>query len=57
LELLEAAETAQLKERATCDKMTHIANVFECVKEMDVALRLMGEVNDLISDFKVGGER
>jgi len=52
-ELLDAAEATLLKERAVCDKMAHIANVFECIKEMDTSLRLMGEVSDLINDFKM----
>ncbi len=53
VELLDAAEVSLAKERAVCNKMAHIANVFECTKEMDTSLRLMGEVSDLINDFKV----
>jgi dynein heavy chain len=53
MELLEAAEQAHAREKQTCDKMTHIANVFECLKEMDASIRLMSEVADLLSDFKV----
>eukprot|EP01032_Pedospumella_encystans_P015170 gene15170-17374_t len=53
VELLDAAEVSLAKERAVCNKMAHIANVFECTKEMDTSLRLMGEVSDLINDFNV----
>ena len=53
LELLEAAEATHAKEKQTCDKMAHIANVFECLKDMDNSMRLMSEVQDLLSDFKV----
>ena len=53
LELLEAAEAVHKDEQATCERMSHIANIFELNKDMDLARRLMGEVEDLLTDFKV----
>lgn len=53
LELLEGAERVHKIEAHTCDKMMHIATIFECAKEMEVSIRLMGQISELLADFKV----
>lgn len=51
LELIKAAQDLQKEEQATCSKMTHVANIFDCVREMDDTNRLMKEIETLLSDF------
>ena len=33
--------------------MTHIATVFDCLKDMDNCLKLMVTIKELLTDFKV----
>jgi dynein heavy chain, axonemal len=53
LELLDQADLVQLKQKVVCDQMAHIANVFECVSDMDGAKKIIVEVGELLRDFRL----
>lgn len=50
--LLDAADKVQAQERKTCQLMMHIANIFDCQKEMSVADGVVKEVDELLQDFR-----
>jgi len=52
-ELLGNADAMHLQQKAICEKMKHIANVFDCVKDMDGPIAIITEVGELLSDFRV----
>ena len=53
MELLAASDQLQAREQDNCDKMVHIANIFECYKEMIPAQTIISEVAELLADFRV----
>lgn len=53
LSLIDAAEVVQRDEQRTCDKMSHVANVFEIAKDMDATRKTMAEIDDLLMDFRI----
>ena len=52
-ELLGNADAMHLQQKAICEKMKHIANVFDCVKDMDGPIAIITEVGELLADFRV----
>jgi len=52
-DLLDLADNAYTNQKATCDKMLHISNVFECVRDMDGAVGILGEVATILRDFRI----
>ena len=52
ISLIDAADAAQLAQKSVTEKMLHIANVFECVKDMDGAVALIAEVGDMLKDVR-----
>ena len=53
IEVLNAADQMHAKERDTCEKMVHIANIFECFRDMLPSQAIMAEVEDLLKDFRL----
>lgn len=53
LELLAAAELRMKEEQIACDKMAHIAHVFDVMKEMETSNKLMIYIKDLLADYKL----
>jgi dynein heavy chain len=56
-ELLGNADAMHLQQKAICEKMKHIANVFDCIKDMDGPISIINEVGELLSDFRVMWDR
>ncbi len=52
IQLIEEAQRFHREEQEACAKMTHVANIFDCLREMDNTNKAMREVEDLLSDFK-----
>jgi hypothetical protein len=41
------------QQKAICEKMKHIANVFDCVRDMDGSIAIIEEVSKLLDDFRI----
>jgi hypothetical protein len=52
LSQITSAEEFHVEECETLRKMLHIANVFECLKEMEPSEALMGDVAHILKDFR-----
>ncbi len=50
--LLDAADEAHQAQITVMEKMKHIANVFECLADMDAPSATISEVGDLLKDFR-----
>lgn len=53
IELIEAAQAYHKEEQGACSKMSHIARIFDCTKEMENTNKTMREIEDLLTDFKM----
>lgn len=51
IELIKACQRTFEEEKVACDKITHTANIFDCVRDMDGANRTMKDIEDLLSEF------
>lgn len=51
IELIKTAQKYHMEEQIACNKMTHIAKIFDCVREMDDANKSMKEIDTLLADF------
>ena len=51
-DMLDAADEIHAKERTVCEKMMHVANVFECLKDMAGAKDLIVDVDAMLKDFR-----
>lgn len=51
IEIIKECQYQYGEEKKVCDRMTHTANIFDCVREMDGANRSMKEIEDLLSEF------
>eukprot|EP01030_Chromulinospumella_sphaerica_P002683 gene2683-2625_t len=43
----------QKQQKTECEKMSHIANVFECLREMDLSKQIVSEVRDILKEFRI----
>jgi len=50
--LLEAADEAHNQQIEVMNKMKHIANVFECIQDMDTPIAVIEEVEALLKDYR-----
>jgi phenylpyruvate tautomerase PptA (4-oxalocrotonate tautomerase family) len=41
------------QQKAICEKMKHISNVFDCVRDMDRSIEIIEEVTALLRDFRI----
>lgn len=53
LEVLNTADEVQKQQKSVCDKMLHIANVFECAKDMVTAKTIVAEVGEQLREFRI----
>lgn len=53
LELIRNALSAFKEEKKNCDRMTHVANIFDCVHEMDTTNKTMKDIEELLGDFNL----
>jgi dynein heavy chain len=51
IELIKSCQRAYEEEKKSCDRITHTANIFDCVRDMDASNRTMKEIEDLLSEF------
>jgi hypothetical protein len=49
---IDQADAAHVNQKSVTDKMLHIANVFECIREIDGAVATLNEVGELLKDFR-----
>jgi dynein heavy chain len=52
-ELLDSANHMHQQQKNICEKMRHIANVFECVRDMEGPIATIAAVGELLKDFRV----
>jgi dynein heavy chain len=52
-DLLDSAEDNHKEQIGVCDKMVHIANVFDCRKDMDASVEIIAQVGVIIKEFRV----
>jgi dynein heavy chain len=52
-ELINEADEVQKQEETVCHAMNHIADIFECTREMQTSREIVDEVGDLLRDFRV----
>ena len=52
-ELINEADEVHKQEESVCQAMNHIADIFECSREMQTSREIVNEVADLLRDFRV----
>jgi dynein heavy chain, axonemal len=52
LELLEKAEEGYAEENGKAEEMVHLANIFECPRDMQKSLEIMTLTKELLTDYK-----
>jgi dynein heavy chain len=52
LEMLDVADDVQTREQKRCEEMLHLANMFECPKDMQASQTLMLEIGEELSLFR-----
>eukprot|EP01033_Poteriospumella_lacustris_P003465 gene3469-2562_t len=51
IELIKSCQRAYEEEKKTCDKITHTANIFDCIRDMDASNRTMKDIEELLAEF------
>jgi dynein heavy chain len=52
IQILDAADTAHEQQLQVMEKMKHIANVFECLQDMDGPSEVIAQVGSLLNDYR-----
>lgn len=53
LELLKSADQTHAAEDNTCQAMLHIAEIFDCTKDMQLSKEIIGDIAEILSDFRL----